>query len=159
MTRYLIDTNILVRLVSPRDPLKPIAVSAVDQLRRRQDSLSVAPQSLIEFWAVATRPREANGLGLAPETAAQEVDRFADNFPLVPESPALYSRWRQLAQTHSARGRQAFDARLAAIMIESRIDHILTFNVDDFRRYPGITAVSPHTLTAPTPPEQGGTTG
>jgi predicted nucleic acid-binding protein len=53
------------------------------------------------------------------------------------------------------RGRQVFDARLAAIMIEAGIDHILTFNADDFRRYPGITAVSPNNLTAPTSPEPG----
>jgi predicted nucleic acid-binding protein len=155
MSRYLIDTNILVRIVSPRDPLKPVAVSAVDQLRRRQDLLSVAPQTLMEFWAVATRPSENNGLGLVPDAAAQEVDRFAEYFPLVPEPPTVYPRWRQLAHAHSVRGRQVFDARLAAIMIEAGIDHILTFNADDFRRYPGITAVSPHNLTAPTSPEPG----
>ncbi|HVO24765.1 MAG TPA: type II toxin-antitoxin system VapC family toxin [Candidatus Margulisiibacteriota bacterium] len=155
MSRYLIDTNILVRLVSPRDPLKPVALTAVDQLRRQQDQLSIAPQTLMEFWAVATRPPENNGLGLAPTAAAQEVDRFAENFPLVPEPPALYPRWRQLAQAHAVRGRQVFDARLAAIMIEAGIDHILTFNADDFRRYPGITPVSPHALTAPTAPEPG----
>jgi predicted nucleic acid-binding protein len=47
------------------------------------------------------------------------------------------------------RGRQAFDAHLAAVMTESGLGRILTFNVDDFRRYPGITAVSPHEFTAP----------
>ena len=26
-------------------------------------------------------------------------------------------------------------------------------NADDFRRYPGITAIDPHALTAPTSPE------
>lgn len=153
MSRYLIDTNILVRIVSPRDPLKPVAVSAIDQLRRQQDLLSVAPQALMEFWAVATRPRENNGLGLAPDAAAHEVDRFAEHFPLVPEPPALYPRWRQLAHAHSVRGRQVFDARLAAIMIEAGINHILTFNADDFRRYSGIIAISPYTLTAHTSPE------
>jgi predicted nucleic acid-binding protein len=156
MSGYVIDTNILVRLVSPRDPLKPIAVGAVDQLRRQHESVSVAPQNLIEFWAVATCAPEANGLGLTAEAAGQEVDRFVDNFRLIPESPAVYERWRQLAQTHAVRGRQVFDARLAAIMIEGSVDHILTFNVDDFRRYPGINAVSPHSLVvAASPPESG----
>ena len=57
------------------------------------------------------------------------------------------------------KGRQVYDARLAALMIESGIDHILTFNVDEFRRFPGITAVNPHSLAAPAqPPEQGSTT-
>jgi len=154
VSRYLIDTNILVRIVSPRDPLKPAALGAVDTLRRRNESLCVAPQNLLEFWAVATRPREANGLGLAPEATAQEVDRFVENFPLVAEPLAVYTRCRQLAGAHAVRGRQVYDARIAAVMIENGVDHILTFNVDDFRRYPGITAVSPRSLAAapaPTP--------
>jgi predicted nucleic acid-binding protein len=141
VSRYLIDTNILVRIVSPRDPLKPVAAGAVDALRRLNESLCVAPQNLLEFWAVATRPREANGLGFTPEAAAQEVDCFAENFPLVVEPPAVYTRWRQV-----------YDARIAAVMIENSVDYILTFNVDDFRRYPGITPVSPQTVAAPQAP-------
>jgi len=47
------------------------------------------------------------------------------------------------------RGRQAFDAHLAAVMLESGLERILTFNVDDFQRYPGIIPVSPHEFTTP----------
>lgn len=156
MSRYLIDTNILARIVSPRDPLKPVAVAAVDALRRRNESLSVTPQNLLEFWAVATRPREANGLGLAPEEAAQEIDRFSQNFPLVTEPPDIYRHWRRLAEAHAVRGRQVYDARIAAVMIEAGIQYILTFNVDDFRRYPDVAAVSPHSFAlAGTPPPRG----
>jgi predicted nucleic acid-binding protein len=56
---YLIDTNILVRLVRPQDPLNPAAAGAVDILKRRGEKTSVAAQNLIEFWSVATRPVEA----------------------------------------------------------------------------------------------------
>jgi predicted nucleic acid-binding protein len=62
-------------------------------------------------------------------------------------------------RVNSGERRRVFDAHLAAVMIESGVDHILTFNVDDFRRYPGITAVSPQSFSVPrTSPEQGGTT-
>jgi predicted nucleic acid-binding protein len=37
----------------------------------------------------------------------------------------------------------AIDARLVAVMKVYRIDSILTFNLDDFRRYTGIRAVFP----------------
>jgi hypothetical protein len=37
-------------------------------------------------------------------------------------------------------------------MIEHLVEHILTFNVDDLRRYPGITVVSPQTVAAPPAP-------
>ncbi len=89
---HLVDTNILTRVIVVKDPLSPVAQAAINILQQRRESLLVAPQNLMEFWAVATRPREA-------------------------------------------------------------------FNVDDFRRYPGITAVSPQSFSVPrTPPEQGGTT-
>ena len=69
-------------------------------------------------------------------------------FGILDESPAVYRRWRQLVETHGVRGKQVFDAHLVAIMIEHRVEHILTFNVDDLRRYPGITVVSPQSLAA-----------
>jgi predicted nucleic acid-binding protein len=36
------------------------------------------------------------------------------------------------------------DARLAAVMLAHGVNHILTFNVDDFRRYPGIVVDPRH---------------
>ena len=159
MSGYLVDTNILVRLFVGRDPLRPAAKAAVSALRRQATPMSVAPQSLVEFWAVSTRPFEANGLGLSTQETAEEVDRLHRTFRVLNDPAGTFRRWRQLVQTHDVKGRQVYDARLAALMIESGIDHILTFNVDDFRRYPGITAVSPHSLAAPpTPTEQGATT-
>jgi len=41
-------------------------------------------------------------------------------------------------------GRQVHDARLAAVMLAHGVSHVLTFNVEDFRRYPGIVTVNPH---------------
>ena len=38
---------------------------------------------------------------------------------------------------------QVHDARLAAAMLAHGLTHILTFNADDFRRYPGIVPITP----------------
>ena len=146
---YLVDTNVLTRLIVLKDPLSQSARAAIDQLQQDRAGLLVAPQNLIEFWAVATRPVEANGLGLSVEKAAEEVTRFEAVFRLADEPPALFRRWRQLVEAHAVKGKRVHDARLVAIMIEGDLDHILTFNVDDFRRYPGITAVSPHSFLMP----------
>ena len=156
---YLVDTNILTRLIVLKDPLSQLARAAIDKLQQDGAGLLVAPQNLIEFWAVATRPVEANGLGLSVERAAEEVTRFEGVFRLADEPPELFRRWRQLVEHHAVKGKQVHDARLVAMMIESDVDHILTFNVGDFRRYPDITAVSPHGFSPPhSAPEQGGAT-
>jgi hypothetical protein len=85
----LVDTNILLRSLNPDDPQYEAAANALAKLRVRNETLCIVPQNLIEFWAVATRPINKNGLGMHAVT------------------------------------------------------DILTFNVSDFRRFPGITALDP----------------
>ena len=77
-------------------------------------------------------------------------------FRLADEPSDLFRRWRQLVEKYKVKGKQVHDARLVAIMIEGGVDRILTFNVDDFRRYPDITAVSPHSFPIPVMPAPGG---
>lgn len=146
MGDHLIDTNILVRLVRPQDPLNPAAARAVDVLKRRGEKTSVAPQNLIEFWSVATRPVEVNGLGMTPDAAKLELERIDKMFRVLEETASVYNRWKHLVTSYSVRGRQVHDARLVALMLEHNIGSILTFNVDDFSRYSEITAINPQDL-------------
>jgi hypothetical protein len=46
-------------------------------------------------------------------------------------------------------GKNGHDARLVAAMMVHGLTHLLTFNVQDFRRYPGITAVTPADVLTP----------
>jgi predicted nucleic acid-binding protein len=143
VTIYLADTNVVLRWALPHDPLSPPATNAVKVLRQRGDAVCVATQNLIEFWAVATRPTTANGLGMTPAVAAAEVDRIATLFQVLSDTSMVFVHWRRLVEACSVSGRQAHDARLAAVMLTHGVSHILTFNVEDFRRYPGIVVVDP----------------
>ena len=49
---------------------------------------------------------------------------------------------------HGAAGKQNHDARLAAAMIVHGIGKILTFDKDDFLRYPEISSVTPQEALA-----------
>lgn len=44
---------------------------------------------------------------------------------------------------HSVTGAKVHDARIVAAMKAHGIDHLLTFNTNDFKRYLEITAISP----------------
>jgi len=63
---FLVDTNVIVRWLLPHDPLSPPAVTAIDTLRGRGETVYGSAQNLIELWNVATRPPTANGLGMTP---------------------------------------------------------------------------------------------
>jgi predicted nucleic acid-binding protein len=43
-------------------------------------------------------------------------------------------------------GKSTHDARLVAAMRVHQVTHILTFNIQDFTRYPGINILSPQAI-------------
>lgn len=53
--RILIDTNIIIRLAQPHNPLRPEIVTALQMLNAASDELCVVPQIFYEYWVVATR--------------------------------------------------------------------------------------------------------
>jgi predicted nucleic acid-binding protein len=141
---YLFDTNIFLRLANKADPAHTLAVEALRALRRRREMLCFTPQVLAEFWSVCTRPPSARGgFGLPPAEAERRARVIERYFRLLPDSAATYHEWRQLLLRHTVSGVQVHDARLIASMKVYGITHLLTFNAEDFTRYPDITVVDP----------------
>lgn len=141
---YLLDTNILLRTISPDDPMHAETVAAIDTLNARREGVIIAPQNLIELWNVCTRPAERNGLGFTPSRTKAEVDRLKRLFIFLPDTQAIFPEWERLVTTFEVKGTKVHDTRLVAFMLVHRLSHILTFNVKDFRRFSAeITPVSP----------------
>ncbi len=143
---YLIDTNVLLRFFDIADPRNTEIVEALDAVTNSTEEIFVCLQVLIEYWSVATRPREVNGLGLATADADRHLSKIESLFTRLPEPSDISERWRELAACHCVIGRQAHDARLAALMISHGIDTIITLNNTDFTRYSEITALTPAQL-------------
>ncbi|MFN0171976.1 MAG: type II toxin-antitoxin system VapC family toxin [Bryobacteraceae bacterium] len=139
----LLDTNILIRGFDRRHPMCRLVRAAGKKLHREGLRLCLAPQNVVEFWAVATRPLDSNGLGIPVEYAARLVRRFKRVVTILSETPEVFPEWERLAVEHRVIGKKAHDARIVAVMNVHGIGRILTFNVGDFARYPGISAVSP----------------
>jgi predicted nucleic acid-binding protein len=139
----LLDTNLLTRSVQPHAPEYPVATAAIAAILRRGERLCLTPQNLIEFWAVATRPISARGLEMTPAQAETELRQFQNLFDLLPDIPTIFDHWLQLILAHAVQGKQVHDARLVAVMQAHNITHLITFNTDDFRRFPEITIVHP----------------
>lgn len=110
------DTNILLRYARTADPSFATVDVSVTTLHARGEVLCVVPQNVYEFWATATRPTVANGLGLSVEECQGQVTRIKRLFRLLPDLPTLFAEWEALVVTHSCHGRVSFDARLVAAM-------------------------------------------
>lgn len=142
MTQYLVDTNVLLRLVVPTSAQHPQAAQAVKAMLLRGDELLLAPQVVMEFWSVATRPQDVNGYGWTVADTEMEVAKLLAQFPLLPETPAVFPEWLRLVGVRGTIGKQVHDAHLVALLNSHGVSHLLTFNVGDFTGY-GISAVSP----------------
>jgi predicted nucleic acid-binding protein len=141
--RYLVDTNVLLRWSDADDPRYAECVAAVDDLIDRGIDVCICAQVLIEYWVTSTRPRKVNGFGLSATETESNLADVDGVFSLLLEPSDMAARWRKLAAKHSVQGRQAHDARIAALMLAHGITHILTLNAGDFTRYEGITPISP----------------
>jgi len=146
---WLADTSIVLRVRHHASPERPVINQAVASLLDAGESVFVSTQNLIEFRNVATRPLEARGgFGMSPEEADRELAALEAIFTIAPDNLEVYEIWKRLVSTHAVRGLQVHDARIAAVMMVHGIENILTLNPDDFRRYPGITPVTPTELLA-----------
>jgi predicted nucleic acid-binding protein len=112
---YLVDTNVLVRLAVPADPRHPTARRAVEALE--SEGLYTTSQNFVEFWNVATRPVENNGLGQTAIIADRSLKALEQAFPRLPDSSGTYGRWRDLVVRFGVVGVKVHDARLVALML------------------------------------------
>lgn len=151
----VMDANILVRVADLSAPLRSVAVAAIAALFASGDDPSIVPQSLYEFWVVATRPKSLNGLGLTPQQCQAEIATFRRYYPLLADTPNVLTEWEALVVAHSCRGKVAHDARYVAAMNAHGVTRLLTFNTADFARYPHITVLDPHAVAASATPGPG----
>lgn len=157
MATYLCDTNLLLRMVDAASAHHRVAVDSLAALLQRRHDAFITAQNLIEFWAVATRPVEANGLGWTRERTSAEVAALRQRFPLLPDSPDILGRWLMLVETLPVSGKRVHDARLVAVLLMHGVEHLMTFNTGDFAAFTAVSVIHPRTLlpsgATPLPPQ------
>lgn len=146
--RYAVDTNVLLRLAHEQHPQHELIATALRRLVARQVELCFTPQNLGEFWNVSTRPRERNGLGLSIEETEAQIESIERRMSILDEDRRVYLAWRRLLVARNVRGVQVHDAHLAAVLEVHGVDHLLTFNGPDFKRFTNLSAVHPRDVQA-----------
>lgn len=141
-----VDTNLLLRYVEPTGTLHPVAVNAVAKLRLAGEPLVIFPQNVYEFWSTATRPKNVNGLGWTVPQCVTRLTPLRALFTLLPDQPGLFDEGERLVTQHQCSGKVSYDARNVAAMTTYGLTRLLTFNVTDFARYPGLTVLDPATV-------------
>jgi predicted nucleic acid-binding protein len=140
----VVDTSVLVGTVDLRQPRSAIAIRAIDRLVLQGCQLYIVPQSLYEFWVVATRPLASNGLGLSFEAALRALHELKQEFLLLGDRDSeLYAEWERLVTEYRVMGKPAHDARIAAAMVTHGVRSILTFDPAGFARFAEVDVLDP----------------
>jgi len=137
----LLDSNVLVHAAYRASELHGRAAELLDRGLRQKGVYCIAPQNIVEFASVVTRPRFVD-----PVLPAAEVERIAD----------LLYRSRTLAKIYPQRGTVSrmsregarlgiggtawYDLFLAMTMRDSGVDTIVTEDVSDFKKFPFVVA-------------------
>jgi predicted nucleic acid-binding protein len=134
---YLIDSNVLIRLVKPDDRHYPLINAVIGRLIERGSTRCYTSQNLGEFWNTCTGPAEKNGYGLSIEETDFRAGVIEGALELLPDSVAVNQEWRKLIVSYGVAGAKVHDARIAAAMQVHGVKRILTFNRSDFSRFAG----------------------
>jgi predicted nucleic acid-binding protein len=132
MPDCLLDTNVLIYLVSAGAPEHVAATAAVGRILASGAKAVIAAQSIYEFWSVATRPVTANGLGWTVERTRSTVGTLLARFPILYEPPEVVGIWIGIVTERGVKGKRVHDAHLLATMKANGVSHLLTFNASDF---------------------------
>ena len=146
--RIGVDTNLLLRTAEPGHPLHAVAVDAMNRLADEGFTAVVVPQSVYEFWAVATRTNAANGLGFLPDDADDAIAQIEAETVVLYDDALVYRRWRALIAKYRTTGVNSHDLRIVAALSRHGVDTLLTFNAADFRRYAEVEIVEPAGVAA-----------
>ncbi len=143
---YLSDTSVILRLNEPSNPLSKVVEECLEKLSQAGEELVIVPQVLVEFWVVATRPKNVNGLGFTTDEAEEVLENLQKLFTVLPENDKIFEEWKTLVVKHKVSGKPTHDTRIAAAMIVHKIENILTLNPNDFKRFTEIKAVNPQNV-------------
>lgn len=137
----LLDTNVLVYAYD----LHASEHAACARLVRAQEEgdahLFLAPQILLEFFAILTHPHRCRQPRSQTE-ALGEMEKLSRVFPMLSSPDDVHLRAGRLVCDGKLGSRQIFDAALAVTALHNGVTHLYTYD-DGFSRMPGITALRP----------------
>jgi len=132
--RVFVDTNVWLNAIIAMAPEHASARQWLTRLKTGGAVFCVSPQVLREYLVVVTRGAIFERT-LAPEEAVQDVEGILDNAELLEESAAVSYILLDLVRRYQVRGKQIHDANIAATMLAHGVTRLLTYNLDDFRRF------------------------
>lgn len=141
--KIFVDTNILLRATLEAYPNHNALKTYVTGFIQAGHELWISRQVLREYMAQATRPQNFSQ-PLTIEQIETQFETIKTVFQIADETQAVTNELVRLVKTYPSGGRQIHDANIVATMVVQGLTHLMTLNVEDFRRFVDeITILSP----------------
>lgn len=139
--RVFVDTNILASALLPESPRYFHARGILRRLAEADAEVWISRQVIREYLATMTRYEQkwSNVTRAALIDAVRTLERHyfvAEELPIVAEQ--LYFLLGQVPTG----GKQVHDANIVATMIAYDVRTLLTYNLDDFKRFSGFIEIA-----------------
>lgn len=133
-----VDTNVLLAATDESRSHYTAALAFLEAGVAGEQRLFASGQIFREYLVVATRPVEANGLGLTPSAALANIREFKGCVQRLDENMDVAERLLSLVSAHRLKGKRIHDANIVATMRVHGLARIRTNNPDDFAPFEGI---------------------
>ncbi|MEW6235730.1 MAG: PIN domain-containing protein [Candidatus Omnitrophota bacterium] len=148
--KIFFDTNVLVYAHDEKSPFHEESADLLSCVFTGSVTGVVSEQNLLELYRVLTHPAAMSHLPFEPEQAASLIRRvyLEDAFEVVYTNRSVLQRCLELIVQHHVVTAKVFDMRLAAQVLESRVDYLATYNIGDFKGIQGIDSKTPKEILA-----------
>ena len=133
--RVMLDTNVLLAATDEGRAEHHGALTIMNEWAAGDTTLCTSGQILREYFAVATRPTEHNGLGLKPADAVSNVRAIRERTAFLAEDARVADRLQGLLADVACKGKRVHDANVVATMLVHGVSTVVTMNVADFARF------------------------
>ena len=132
--KAFVDTNILLRLLSPQMPLHQEAEALIRRQWENEVELWISRQVVREYLVQVTHPNTFSP-SITFQQVMSQLEIIQTLFHIADETQKVTEMLLSILQTYPTRGKQIHDANIIATMMAYEIDTLLTINLRDFRRY------------------------
>lgn len=143
-SRALVDANILVYALFSESEHYAAARSLFERAQREEISLCLAPQILIEFYAVVTDSRRVTA-ARKPEEALAAIEKYLElpGMTVLPVPSDVVARWIELVRRRPVTRGKVFDHQLVATMLGNGVRRLYTYNGSHFEGFEELEVLTP----------------
>ena len=136
----LVDTNVLVYRFDHRFPAKQQVATALLRHGIETDSIRIAHQAVVEFFAAVTRPIAGRASLLSQPDARRETEDLLNQFTILYPSDEIV---RIAIRGQATYQLSWYDAHMWAYAEHAGLDEILSEDFEHRRMYGRVRAVNP----------------